>query len=117
MSGARPGIRHRTSRPSARVSDSRSDVAVRHSASGVAAARRRWCGRTTGAPSQASGRSAGEISSAAAMRLIQHKREAYWFYRVVSLLYDDWVNPLFWTPRMREQALAAARLDRRDLET
>jgi MPBQ/MSBQ methyltransferase len=51
------------------------------------------------------------------MRLIQHKREAYWFYRVVSLLYDDWVNPLFWTPRMREQALAAARLDRRDLET
>jgi MPBQ/MSBQ methyltransferase len=51
------------------------------------------------------------------MRLIQHKREAYWFYRVVSLAYDDWVNPLFWTPRMREQALAAARLDRRDLET
>jgi MPBQ/MSBQ methyltransferase len=51
------------------------------------------------------------------MRLIQHKREAYWFYRFLSLGYDNWVNPLFWTPRMREQALAAARLDRRDLET
>jgi MPBQ/MSBQ methyltransferase len=51
------------------------------------------------------------------MRLIQHKREAYWFYRFLSLGYDDWVNPLFWTPRMREQALAAARLDSRGLET
>ncbi|MGH2949188.1 MAG: methyltransferase domain-containing protein, partial [Solirubrobacteraceae bacterium] len=51
------------------------------------------------------------------MRMIQHKREAYWFYRVLSLGYDDWVNPLFWTPRMREEALAAARLDRPDLET
>ena len=51
------------------------------------------------------------------MRLIQHKREAYWFYRFVSIGYDDWVNPLFWTPAMRERALAAARLDRPDLET
>jgi MPBQ/MSBQ methyltransferase len=51
------------------------------------------------------------------MRLIQHKREAYWFYRVLSLGYDDWVNPLFWTVPMRERALVAARLDRRDLET
>ncbi len=49
--------------------------------------------------------------------MIQHKREAYWFYRFLSLGYDKWVNPLFWTPPMREQALAAARLDRRDLET
>ena len=37
------------------------------------------------------------------MRLIQHKREAYWFYRFLSLGYDDWVNPLFWTPAMRER--------------
>lgn len=50
------------------------------------------------------------------MRLIQHKREAYWFYRVLSLGYDDWVNPLFWTPAMRSQALRAARLDRADLD-
>jgi MPBQ/MSBQ methyltransferase len=41
------------------------------------------------------------------MRLIQHKREAYWFYRVLSLGYDDWINPLFWTPRMRDAALTA----------
>jgi MPBQ/MSBQ methyltransferase len=51
------------------------------------------------------------------MGLIQHKKEAYWFYRVLSLGYDDWINPLFWTPSMREEALAAARLDRPDLET
>jgi MPBQ/MSBQ methyltransferase len=51
------------------------------------------------------------------MRLIQHKREAWWFYRFLSLGYDDWVNPLFWTERMRGEALALARLDRPDLET
>ena len=51
------------------------------------------------------------------MRLIQHKKEAYWFYRCLSLVYDRWVNPLFWTPAMRERALAAARLDRADLDT
>ena len=50
------------------------------------------------------------------MGLIQHKREAYWFYRFLSLGYDRWVNPLFWTPAMREQALAAVRLDAPGLE-
>ena len=45
------------------------------------------------------------------MGLIQHKREAYWFYRFLSLGYDRWVNPLFWTPAMRAQALDAAGLD------
>jgi MPBQ/MSBQ methyltransferase len=50
------------------------------------------------------------------MRLIQHKREAYWFYRFVSLGYDNWINPLFWTERMRDEALAVARLDRPDLD-
>jgi MPBQ/MSBQ methyltransferase len=51
------------------------------------------------------------------MGLIQHKREAYWFYRFLSLGYDRWVNPLFWTPAMRAQALEAARLDDDDLLT
>lgn len=51
------------------------------------------------------------------MRLIQHKREAYWFYRFLSPLYDRWVNPLFWTPRMRDAALELARLDDAALET
>ena len=46
------------------------------------------------------------------MRLIQHKREAFWFYRFLSLGYDRWVNPLFWTPAMRELALAEGRLER-----
>jgi MPBQ/MSBQ methyltransferase len=50
------------------------------------------------------------------LRFIQHKPEAYWFYRVVSLVYDRWVNPLFWTPAMRARALELARLDDRDLE-
>jgi MPBQ/MSBQ methyltransferase len=44
-------------------------------------------------------------------RLIQHKAEAYWFYRFLSPLYDRWVNPLFWTAEMRSDALDAAKLD------
>src|SRR5919106_840505 len=44
------------------------------------------------------------------MRPIQHKREAFWFYFVVSRVYDRWVNPLFWTPAMRTRALELARL-------
>src|ERR671930_1401828 len=50
------------------------------------------------------------------MRFIQHKAEAYWFYRVVSLGYDRWINPLFWTDAMRDEALALAALDRPDLD-
>jgi MPBQ/MSBQ methyltransferase len=50
------------------------------------------------------------------VRFIQHKAEAYWFYRVVSLGYDRWINPLFWTAAMRDEALAIARLDRPDLD-
>jgi MPBQ/MSBQ methyltransferase len=49
--------------------------------------------------------------------LIQHKREAYWFYRFLSLGYDRWVNPLFWTPEMRDAALDRAGLDERGLKT
>jgi MPBQ/MSBQ methyltransferase len=49
--------------------------------------------------------------------LIQHKREAYWFYRFLSLGYDRWVNPLFWTPEMRDEALRHAGLDDRALST
>lgn len=49
------------------------------------------------------------------MRFIQHKQEAYWFYRVVSIVYDRWVNPLFWTAAMRDRALELARLSA-DLE-
>jgi MPBQ/MSBQ methyltransferase len=51
------------------------------------------------------------------MRFIQHKAEAYWFYRVVSLGYDRFINPLFWDEAMRDEALALAQLDRTDLDT
>lgn len=51
------------------------------------------------------------------MRLIQHKTEAYWFYRYLSLGYDKWVNPLFWTEEMRERALDVAGLDDPSLTT
>jgi MPBQ/MSBQ methyltransferase len=56
-------------------------------------------------------------SARSGMRLIQHKKEAYWFYRFLSAGYDRYVNPLFWTERMREQALDAGSLDDRRLET
>jgi MPBQ/MSBQ methyltransferase len=51
------------------------------------------------------------------MRFIQHKKEAYWFYRVLSPLYDRWINPLFWTPQMRTAALELAHLDHPRLRT
>jgi MPBQ/MSBQ methyltransferase len=44
------------------------------------------------------------------VRLLQHKREAWWFYRFLSVVYDR-VNPLFWTEAMRTEALALAELD------
>ncbi len=50
------------------------------------------------------------------MRFIQHKAEARWFYRVVSLGYDRWINPLFWTAPMRDLALALARLHEPSLD-
>jgi MPBQ/MSBQ methyltransferase len=50
------------------------------------------------------------------MRFIQHKTEARWFYRVVSLGYDRRINPLFWTAEMRDRALTVARLDDPDLQ-
>jgi MPBQ/MSBQ methyltransferase len=45
------------------------------------------------------------------MRLVQHKKEAYWFYRFLSIFYDKLVNPLFWTPQMRSHSLELAQLD------
>ena len=48
------------------------------------------------------------------MRLMQHKKEAYWFYRFLSIFYDDLVNPLFWTVPMREKSLTIAGLDDAD---
>lgn len=49
------------------------------------------------------------------MRLIQHKKEAYWFYRYLSIFYDKLVNPLFWTRWMRDQGLELAKLEENDI--
>lgn len=50
------------------------------------------------------------------MHNVQHKKEAYWFYRFLSTFYDNFVNPFFWNERMRQEALALARLDEPDLQ-
>lgn len=49
-------------------------------------------------------------------RLIQHKKEAFWFYRFVSMGYDNVINPFFWTVPMREKALELAQLNSFDLQ-
>lgn len=46
---------------------------------------------------------------------MQHKEEAWWFYRYLSVFYDNYVNPLFWTEEMRDSALELGEFDSRDL--
>ncbi|KAJ6938676.1 hypothetical protein NC651_005191 [Populus alba x Populus x berolinensis] len=49
-------------------------------------------------------------------RFIQHKKEAFWFYRFLSIVYDHVINPGHWTEDMRDEALEPADLsDRRML--
>ncbi|KAJ0751271.1 putative 2-methyl-6-phytyl-1,4-hydroquinone methyltransferase [Helianthus annuus] len=48
-------------------------------------------------------------------RFIQHKKEAFWFYRFLSIVYDHVINPGHWTEDMRDDALEPAELDNRDL--
>ena len=50
------------------------------------------------------------------MRLIQHKKEAYWFYSFLSVFYDKYVNPLFRTESMRDRSLELAKLNASDLK-
>ena len=49
------------------------------------------------------------------IRLVQQKREAYYFYAFLSNFYDKLVNPLFWTARMRDECLDQAELNGDDL--
>ena len=44
-------------------------------------------------------------------RFIQHKQEAFWFYRFLSIVYDHIINPGHWTEDMREDALEPADLN------
>lgn len=52
----------------------------------------------------------------AAPRFIQHKKEAFVFYRFLSVVYDVIVNPGHWTMDMRTDALVPAQLDSPDLK-
>lgn len=49
-------------------------------------------------------------TSSSPFRLIQHKEEAFWFYRFLSQVYDHIVNPGHWTVDMRTEALEPALL-------
>ena len=62
------------------------------------------------------GVSAQAQSTAGKMRLIQHKEEAFWFYRFLSIVYDTIVNPGHWTEDMRTDALLVAELNSQDLK-
>ncbi|KAL7151469.1 hypothetical protein ABFS83_04G033500 [Erythranthe nasuta] len=48
-------------------------------------------------------------------RFIQHKKEAFWFYRFLSIVYDHVINPGHWTEDMRDDALEPADLYTRNL--
>lgn len=43
-------------------------------------------------------------------RFIQHKKEAFWFYRFLSIVYDHALNLGPWTEDMRDEALEPADL-------
>lgn len=48
-------------------------------------------------------------------RFIQHKKEAFWFYRFLSIVYDHVINPGHWTEDMRDDALEPADLFDRNM--
>lgn len=48
-------------------------------------------------------------------RFIQHKKEAFWFYRFLSIVYDHVINPGHWTEDMRDEALEPADLSDRNM--
>ncbi|GMI66496.1 INNER ENVELOPE PROTEIN 37, VITAMIN E DEFECTIVE 3, ALBINO OR PALE GREEN MUTANT 1 [Hibiscus trionum] len=48
-------------------------------------------------------------------RFIQHKKEAFWFYRFLSIIYDHVINPGHWTEDMRDDALEPADLNDRNM--
>ncbi|CAL5032794.1 unnamed protein product [Urochloa decumbens] len=51
-----------------------------------------------------------------APRFIQHKKEAFWFYRFISVAYDNVFNPGHFTENMRDDALEPADLYSRHLK-
>lgn len=75
----------------------------------VASGRARPATRCSAASAQAESRGSK-------IRLIQHKEEAFWFYRFLSIVYDTVVNPGHWTEDMRTDALSVAELQNPDLK-
>ncbi|CAN8280599.1 unnamed protein product [Cochlearia groenlandica] len=59
--------------------------------------------------------SASASRPSAQPRFIQHKKEAYWFYRFLSIVYDHIINPGHWTEDMRDDALEPADLSHPDM--
>lgn len=60
--------------------------------------------------------SAAAARPVTAPRFIQHKKEAFWFYRFLSIVYDHVINPGHWTEDMRDDALEPADLYSRHLK-
>ncbi|KAL6654126.1 hypothetical protein ACP70R_007591 [Stipagrostis hirtigluma subsp. patula] len=54
--------------------------------------------------------------SVSAPRFIQHKKEAFWFYRFLSIFYDHINSRLFLTEEMRDSGLEPANLHSRNLK-
>nr|GFC86705.1 2-methyl-6-phytyl-1,4-hydroquinone methyltransferase, chloroplastic-like [Tanacetum cinerariifolium] len=48
-------------------------------------------------------------------RFIQNKKEAFWFYRFLSIVYDHVLNPPHWNEDMRDEALEPADLYGRNM--
>ncbi|KAK8585696.1 hypothetical protein V6N13_050669 [Hibiscus sabdariffa] len=49
-------------------------------------------------------------------RFIQHKQEAFWFYRFLSVVYDRVINPGHWAEDMRDETLEPANLNSGNLK-
>jgi MPBQ/MSBQ methyltransferase len=68
------------------------------------------------ASSSSSSSAAAAARPVSAPRFIQHKKEAFWFYRFLSIVYDHVINPGHWTEDMRDDALEPADLYSRHLK-
>lgn len=59
--------------------------------------------------------SSSSLRPASQPRFIQHKKEAFWFYRFLSIVYDQSLNLGPWTEDMRDEALEPADLSDRNM--
>ncbi|XP_010512759.1 PREDICTED: 2-methyl-6-phytyl-1,4-hydroquinone methyltransferase, chloroplastic-like isoform X1 [Camelina sativa] len=77
--------------------------------------------RTTATPRLSVATRCSSVSSSSSSRpsaqprFIQHKKEAYWFYRFLSIAYDQIFNPPHYNEDMRDEALEPADLSHPDM--